>query len=242
MPDVSQPTPQGAPTPTPAAPPAPTSQPPAAPPAPAPAPPANGAPTPQPTPSNGQPQGEPKTFTPDDVNRIVTERLAKAEQSWQQKQDAANAERNKQLAAVFGITDPNATPDPAKLLEQAQQQATAAQQRADNAEAKALALAAGVKPDRLDLFLRLVDVTGALKDVDRSKSDAASTALKTAVDGALTAAPEFKGAVLPGSSGGDGQGGTTPSIDERIAAATTAGNHALAISLKRQKAREQAGR
>lgn len=168
------------------------------------------------------------------MNRIVTERLAKAEQSWQAKQ----TEQMQKLAEAFGWQDPNATPDPAKLLEQAQSQATAAQQRADNAEAKTLALAAGVKPERLDLFLRLVDVAGALKDVDRSKGDAASTALKTAVDGALTAAPEFKGAVLPGSSGGDGQGGSTPSLDEQIAAAEKNRDFRTAIALKRQKAQQ----
>lgn len=240
MPDVTTPTPQGAPTPTPAAPPAPTPQPPAAPPAPVPTPPAN---PPVPTPPAGsEPSDANKTFTQADLDRIIGDRLTRAEQTWQQKQDEAAAERNKQLAAVFGITDPNATPDPAKLLEQAQQQATAAQQRADTAEAKAVALAAGVKPERLDLFLRLADVSGVLKDVDRSKPEAAGVALKSAVDAALTAAPEFKGSALPSASGGDGQGAPTPDLDQRIAAAKEKGDWKTVITLSRQKAREQAGK
>ncbi len=238
MPDVTTPTPQGAPTPTPAAPPAPpTPQPPAAPPAPVPTPPAN-PPTPQPTPPA---DGEPLNLTKERFNEIITTRLNEAKTSWEQAAATAQAERNAALAAALGITDPNATPDPAEMLKQAQQQATAAQQRADTAEAKALALAAGVKPERLDLFMRLADVSGVLKDVDRSKPEAATAALKSAVDGALTAAPEFKGTALPGASGGDGQGGATPGLNERIAAAEQKGDWKTAITLKRQKAREQAG-
>ncbi|WP_285751995.1 DUF4355 domain-containing protein [Lentzea sp. NBRC 105346] len=197
---MTQPNPAAPPAPTGGDPnpPAPTSQPPAAPPVPT--PPVN-PPAPQPTPPtpSGQ-QGDGKTFTQADLDRIINERLEKAQKSWQAQQ----TDQMKKLAEVFGWQDPNATPDPAKMLEQAQQQATAHQQRADLADAKALALAAGVKPERVDLFLRVVDVAGALKDVDRSQGDSVTAALKSAVDGALTAAPEFKGApALPGSSGGD---------------------------------------
>ncbi|MDT7786370.1 MAG: hypothetical protein QOF58_4789, partial [Pseudonocardiales bacterium] len=180
-------------------------------------------------------------LTKERFNEIITTRLNEAKQSWQQQADQAQTERNKALAAALGITDPNATPDPAELLKQAQAQATAAQGRADLADTRALALAAGVKPERIDLFTRLIDVGGVLKDVNRGDANAVAAALKSAVDTALTTAPEFKGTALPPSSGGDGQGGTTATLDERIAAAQAAGDLALSISLKRQKQRERNG-
>lgn len=164
------------------------------------------APTPQggQPPAAGQPAADaPLNLTQTQLDQIIGDRLTRAQQSW----DTRQAEQNKALAAALGITDPNATPDPAKLVADAQAAATAAQTRADTADARSLALAAGVKADRVDLFLRLVDVGGALKDVDRSKGDAITGALTTAVTTALTAAPEFKGTTVPPASGGDRSGG-----------------------------------
>lgn len=203
MPDVSQPTPQGAPTPNPANPPAPTPTPPAAPPAPVPTPPAN-PPAPQPTPPAQPPtpsgqQGSEKTFTQADVERILKDRMDRFEKSVADKQ----GEQLKKLAEAMGWQNPEAAKDPAELVKQAQAQATAEQQRADLADTRALALAAGVKADRIDLFTKLIDVGDVLKDVDRGDANAVSAALKSAVDSALSSAPEFKGSALPPSSGGD---------------------------------------
>lgn len=135
----------------------------------------------------------PKTFTQEDLDRILTDRMGRFEKSLNQK-----------FAQALGITDPNAPVDPAAALQAAQQQAEQAQQRADLADARSLAALAGVSPDHVETFLKLVDL-GPLKDVDRTNAAAVSAAVKGAVDNALTAAPMFKGGALPAASGGDRQ-------------------------------------
>lgn len=135
-----------------------------------------------------------KTFTQADLDRIINDRLTKQQDSMK-----------KQFAQALGIEDPNAETDPAKLLEQQKSATSEAQKRADAAEAKSLALAAGVKPDRVDRFAKLVDVDSALKDVDRSDSSKVSEALNSAVASTLEDVPEFKAssANVPSTSGGD---------------------------------------
>lgn len=139
-----------------------------------------------------------KSFTQADLDRIINDRLTKQQDSMK-----------KQFAQALGIEDPNAETDPAKLLEQQKSATSEAQKRADAAEAKSLALAAGVKPDRVDRFAKLVDVDSALKDVDRSDSSKVSDALKSAVASTLEDVPEFKAssANVPSTSGGDRSSG-----------------------------------
>ncbi|OZM73986.1 hypothetical protein CFN78_06775 [Amycolatopsis antarctica] len=179
--------------------------PPAAPPAgqqpPATTPPAGDGSTPPAEPAKpGDDAG--KRFTQADLDRIISDRLGKAEQSWQQKQ----TEQNKKLAALLGGEDPDQV-DPAKALEDAQGTASKAVQRADRAEAKALALAAGIKPERVERFVKLCDISGALDGVDRGDDAKVQAAIQSAVDSALEDVPEFKGTNLPQSSGGDRSGG-----------------------------------
>lgn len=140
-----------------------------------------------------------KTFTQSDLDRIITDRLTRDRE-----------QQRKQWANALGIDDGSSPPDPAEALKAAQGEASKAQTRADKAEARSLALAAGVKPERVETFLRLVDVSGALDGVDRAKDSTVTEALTGAVSGALETAPEFKGAALPATSGGDRQqnGGT----------------------------------
>lgn len=235
---MSTPTPQGAPTPTPAAPPAPEGgQPPVAtPPVPTPPPSAPAQPAAPAAPTGDD---EPLNLTKGRFNEIITTRINEVKQSLAAEQAAAQAERDKQLAAIFGVAPSDTPPDPAELLKQSQAEVAAAHQRADLADTRALAIAAGVKPDRVDLFMRLVDVGDVLKDVNRGDGAAISTALKSAVDTALTAAPEFKGVALPGSSGGDLKGGAAPSLDEQIATAEKNRDFRTAIALKRQRAAQQ---
>lgn len=73
--------------------------------------------------------------------------------------------------------------------------------------AERAALAAGVKPDRVDRFLRLVDLTDRDELTADGKPD--SDAINAAVAKALTDVPEFKGepARPSGSSGSDGMNG-----------------------------------
>lgn len=72
--------------------------------------------------------------------------------------------------------------------------------------AERAAVAAGVKPDRVDRFMRLVD----LSDLDELAADGKpdSDAIKAAVAKALADVPEFKGEpAKSGSSGSDGMNG-----------------------------------
>lgn len=142
---------------------------------------------------------EPKTFTQDELEGILKDRLGRERQGW----EARLAEQNKALAAALGYKDPAAAPDPADAVKAAQASAEAALQRADTASARALAIAAGIPKESIPVFMRLVDVAGALKDVDRADDAAVETALQAAVDEALAAAPAFKASPVAASSGGD---------------------------------------
>ncbi|ACU35595.1 hypothetical protein [Actinosynnema mirum] len=184
---------------------------------------AAGTPAAQPV-QQATPAAEAKTFTQQDLDRILTERLGRQEKTLTEK-----------FAQVFGITDPNAAVDPAKALADAQAQATAALARADQADARALAVAAGVRPEHVETFTRLVDLSPLAK-LDRSDAGAVTAAIKAQVDAALVGAPMFKGAALPAASGGDRQGAGQASLAEQIAAAEKAGDFRTAISLKRQQA------
>ncbi len=93
------------------------------------------------------------------------------------------------------------------------------------AEAKGAALAAQVKPDRVDAFLRTVDLADVEVDADGTVD---AKALATIIDDGLKALPEFKAAPpAPGSGGGDFAGGTPPTratdlasaVDKRLAKA-----------------------
>jgi hypothetical protein len=178
------------PSPTPPAPPTDPSQgqPPAPVPTPPPNPPAPPAPA-QPSADNG------KTFTQADVDRIINERLQRAEQSWQTKQD----DFNKKLAELLG-GKPDET-DPAKLLQQQQAATKAAQDTAIEAVAQALALKAGIKEDRVDMFVAIAKQAGMFSNVDLTPDG--KTALATALTAKANEFPEWKGTVLPAASGGD---------------------------------------
>lgn len=224
--------PQGAPTTPPAAPATPpVATPPAATP-PVPTPPPSGAPA---TPPAGQQGGE-KTFTQTDVERILKDRMDRFEKSVAEKQTDAM----KKLAEVMGWQDPAAAKDPAELLKQAQQETGAVRNVAVAAVAEALALRAGIKPERIETFVAIAEKANLFKDVDLTDASARA-ALQAAVEKKAGEFPEWKGATLPGASGGDGQGGANPSLDERIATAEKANDWKTAITLKRQKAREQKG-
>lgn len=143
-------------------------------------------------------QGEPK-FTQADLDRVIADRLGRERAGWETKL----AEQNKALAAALGFKDPSDAPDPAAAVKAAQAAADAALQRADTASARALAIAAGIPKESIPVFMRLVDVAGALKDVDRGDDTAVEAALQGAVDEVLKAAPQFKASPVASSSGGD---------------------------------------
>ncbi|GAB2964382.1 hypothetical protein [Saccharothrix stipae] len=175
-----------------------------------PAAPATTPPVPGPPP-NAQPQGNrdmavapagepaataadaPKTFGVEDVNRIVQERLA-----------ADRIAQNKKFAEALGIVDPSAPVDPAKALEAEQGKTKAAYSLALSATAESIALAAGIKPERVETFVALANASGVLKDVDLTDPNA-KAALRTALETEAAKYPEWKGSALPAASGGDRQ-------------------------------------
>jgi hypothetical protein len=144
---------------------------------------------------NAAPAQQPaeKTFTQADLDRILTDRMSRFETSFQQK-----------MAAALGIADPNAPVDPVKALEAEQGKAKAAYDLAIAATAESIALAAGIKPERVDTFVLIAQQAGLLKDVDIADPNAKS-ALRAALTAKASEYPEWKGTALPAASGGDRQ-------------------------------------
>ena len=193
---------------TPAAPSAPTDQttPPTTDPA-ATTPPAAPVPTPPAQPATGEPAAtqadEGKTFTQADLDRILTDRLARERKASEDKQ----AEFNKKLAALFGGTTPeDGRPTGEQLIEQMQGMVAQAQDRANTATADAAARLA-VRDDRVGALLAMVDVKAALKDVDASDTAKVNEAIKKAVDAKAAEFPEWKRTAIPGASTANPNGG-----------------------------------
>ncbi|HEU5475699.1 MAG TPA: hypothetical protein VFV67_34090 [Actinophytocola sp.] len=217
-------------------------QPPA--PAPVPQPPAAGPPAQPPAdPAGDKPADDGAKFTQADLDRIINDRLTRAQQSWQAQQ----AERDKKIAALFGgaPADGDSALTAEQVLEQAQQITQTARDEANHAKAEALALAAKIKPERLDTFVKLVDLRGALADVDGNDATAVRTAIKAAVDAKVAEFPEWKTDAtppLPGASTANPNGAPgTPTLDQQIAKAEAEKNWRVAINLKRQRAAQQSG-
>ncbi|MBP2331235.1 hypothetical protein JOF56_011620 [Kibdelosporangium banguiense] len=189
----------GAPSPTPVAPTVPPADPqdgqsPAPVPTPPPNPPAPPAGGQQPPANDVQPpaNGGEKTFTQADVDRFITDRLAR-------ERDA----QNKRFAQAFGIEDPNAAPDPAKAIADARTETQAAKDLAVDAVAEALALRVGIKPERVDTFIAVARQSGLFSNVDLTAAEA-KTALAAALAVKANEFPEWKaGPTLPSASGGD---------------------------------------
>jgi hypothetical protein len=158
----------------------------------------------------------------------------------QQAEAAADAKIKAALKAL-GISDE--AEDPLKAAQDAA--ATNAQER-DNARATARDTSAEliVWRNAAELGVDPAAVTDsraferAIKDLDPADPKIGE-AVKEAATNAAKNNPKLKAAApAPGAGGADFAGGTgeTVGIDARIAAAEKAGDHALAISLKRQKA------
>lgn len=132
------------------------------------------------------------------INKTHGKAKAKAEsefKTWLDQQSMGEADRLKaeQAAAV-------AERDAAR----AEVLATKVETTAERA-----AIAAGVKPDRVDRFMRLVDLSNVDDLTDDGKPDRA--AIDAAVTAALDAVPEFKGTAAPaGASGAEHNGDGSP--------------------------------
>lgn len=139
----------------------------------------------------GAQQGEPK-FTQADLDRIINDRITRERESQQ-----------KQWMAALGIQDPNAAKDPQQAAKAAQEQAATATQFAVDTLAEAVALSAGIKPDRVPVFLAVAKQAGLLTNVDLAKPTEARTALTAALTAKAGEFPEWKASTVAPSSGGD---------------------------------------
>lgn len=147
-------------------------------------------------PPPGDPPAGGKTLTQADVDAMFDREFGKRRAKWEADLKALG-ERSK-LDETERLKAEKADAD--KAVADARAEALAARIEAG---AERAALAAGVKPDRVERFLRLVD----LSDVDTLSADGKpdTDAIRTAVDATLSDVPEFAGSASPPpkSAGGD---------------------------------------
>lgn len=143
----------------------------------------------------GQEGDEPK-FTQAQVAEMVAKERAKA-------QRAAEADAAKKAERAKLDETERLKAEKAEAEQAATARIAAANSRLIAADAKSEALAAGVKPDRVAAFLRLVDTDGIEVTDD---GDVDGKAVKAAVAAALKVVPEFKGTSAGGQLGGDMNG------------------------------------
>lgn len=142
-------------------------------------------------------KGGGKTFTQDELDAILTKRLARERKAWEQQ---IEEERKKQQMSVEERL--KAEKEEAEKRAQAAQEA--ANQRLIHAEARVQAVTLGIKPERITYALKLADLSGVEVD-EQGNPDAA--AIKAALETVLKDLPELKGTVAPGKSGSEFQGG-----------------------------------
>ncbi|WP_372659916.1 hypothetical protein [Amycolatopsis kentuckyensis] len=147
-------------------------------------------------PKPGPPPG--KTFTQAELDSIIQKRMTGFEKSFADK-----------LAGLFGDQTGDGAPavKPEDVLKRAEDILTSARTTANTATAEALAAAAGIKPERIETFIGLANLTGVLKDVDQNNAAAVKAAIKAAIKAAVDAKaaefPEWKTDAPPAASGGD---------------------------------------
>lgn len=129
-------------------------------------------------------QGDEAKFTQADLDAKITERLERERRKHEKKLNR-EVEKAKADAAKAGDDAGKAADDGAS-----DERVAKLNKRAVTAEAKAVALGSGVKPDRMNRFLRLVDLDDV--DVD-DDGEVDEDAVADAVKAALEDVPEFAG-------------------------------------------------
>lgn len=144
------------------------------------------------------PQPEPgKTFTQEELDQIISKRLARERRAWEQQIDE---ERRKQQMSA----EERLKAEKEEAERRAQEVQAAANQRLINAEARVQAVTLGIKPERVSYALKLADLSGVEVD-ENGNPDAA--AIKSALEAVLNDLPELKGTQAPGKSGSEFTGG-----------------------------------
>jgi hypothetical protein len=139
-------------------------------------------------------QAKQVTMSQAEFDALIDKRLAKARKSWDDeaktKADRDKLDETERLKA-----------EKADAEKQAADRTATAHKRIARTEAKAAAIAAGVNEDRVERFLRNVDLDGDLVN-DEGEPDL--KAIRKAVGDALREVPEFK---TPAKQGGGRSGG-----------------------------------
>lgn len=160
-------------------------------------PPTGGGNDPEPEPN----KGAGRLFTQEELDAIIAKRLARERRQWEQQ-----LEEERKKAAMTEAERLRAEKEEAER--RAQAAIEAANQRAIRAEARVQAAALGVRPERLDYVLRLLDLSEIEVGEDGTPD---AGAIKQAVEQLLRDLPELKGST--GSVGtGTNPGGQDPDI------------------------------
>jgi membrane protein involved in colicin uptake len=133
-----------------------------------------------------------KSFTQEELDRIISDRLKRAEKQWK---DAAEEEKKK--AAMTETERLKAEKDEAEGKAKAALET--ANRRIVEAQAQVVAAQAGVKPERLAYVLKLANLADIAVD---EKGTADAKAIKLAVDAVLKDLPELAAGGSPRRAGG----------------------------------------
>jgi len=143
------------------------------------------------------PKGDVKTFTQEELDRLIQQRLQRERKKWEQQ-----LEEERRKAAMTEAERLKAEKEEAER--RAKEAEAVANQRLIQAEAKVVALELGIKPERVAYAIRLAN----LSDVEVDENGQVDTkALKAALEQVIKDIPELKGTSTPAKSGADFQGG-----------------------------------
>ncbi len=149
-----------------------------------------------------------KARTQEEIDKIVQERLARQEKTlrkqWEEEQ--AEAKRKAEMTEAE-----RAKAEKAEAEKKVSETEGKANQRIIQAEAKVVALAAGIKPERVAAALKLANLSGVTIG-DDGEPDAG--ALKKAVEAVLKDFPEFKAGTSSGGSDFNGGSGGEPTAEQ----------------------------
>lgn len=169
-----------------------------------------------------------------EIEKLRRENGAARTTAKQTAADEARAEFAQSIGKVLGLVKDDEPVDPAELTKQVgSSQAEAKQARVELAVFRNAATAGGDPAALLDSSSFLA----SLASVDPSDSTAVTAAIQSAITAnpRLSAAPADPRTPAPNPAQGASAGGA-PGLDAQIDEATKAGNIALAISLKQQRA------
>jgi hypothetical protein len=174
---------------------------------------------------------EGKTLSQDEVNNIVTERLKRAREKWEEER--AEAERRAKMDA-----EERAKLEREEAEARASERVATANSRLIRADAKTIAAELGTKPERINAVLRLADLSEITVSDD---GEVDGGAIRSTLETVLSEYPEFSKpdyGKAPGNRKPAEQRAPT-GVDAKIQEAMDAGNFILAERLHAEKLASQ---